>query len=472
MASDLRKTLDEGGMSRFQWVAVAVCVLLIMLDGFDVLVMAFTAAPISAEWNLTGSQLGLLFSAGLFGMAAGSLFIAPLADRFGRQMIILLCLLVISAGMFASAFAQNAMQLGVLRAVTGIGIGGMLASVAVITAEYSSDKWRSTSVALQATGYPLGATIGGSIAAMLLGMYGWRSVFIFGGLATAAMMVVVVRLLPESVDFLVAKRPADALRKLNALLKRMHRPELEDLPAAPVREEAGAPKGSFAGLFGSGVAGSTIAIWASFFLLMFSFYFALSWTPKLLVSAGLSAQQGITGGVLMNLGGIVGGSVFGVLAVRMQLGGLTAASMFLTVLAMAGFGYFTSELMFAFIAAFCIGAFIFGSMAGLYAFAPIVYPARIRTTGLGWAIGIGRFGAILAPLTAGVLLDRGWSPPSLYYAFALPLLVAIGTVLVLHRNTDVHQTSRVPGPETVPSPDRAARGASVNQGAHLTSMKR
>jgi benzoate transport len=442
MNTDIREALDEGEMSRFQWAAVAVCVMLIMLDGFDVLVMAFTAAPISAEWKLSGAELGFLFSAGLFGMAAGSLFLAPWADRFGRQPIILLCLLVISGGMLASALAQNGVQLGVLRAVTGVGIGGMLASVGVITAEYSSTKWRSTSIALQATGYPIGATIGGTIAAVLLAAYGWRSVFVFGGLATAAMILVVMWRLPESVDFLIAKRPANALRKLNTLLRHMHRPELTQLPAPPVHEAVVARSGSFARLFAAGVFRSTVLIWICFFLLMFSFYFALSWTPKLLVSAGLSAQQGITGGVLMNVGGIVGGSVFGILAARMDLGWLTASSMFLTVLAMAAFGYFSSDLTLAFVTAFGIGTFIFGSMAGLYSFAPIVYPAAIRTTGMGWAIGIGRFGAILAPITAGVLLDQGWSPPHLYYAFALPLIIAIVTVLALHKNTGVVHPTR------------------------------
>jgi MFS family permease len=240
MTNDIRRTLDEGEMSRFQWVAVAVCVMLIMLDGFDVLVMAFTAAPISAEWKLSGAQLGLLFSAGLFGMAAGSLFLAPWADRFGRQPVILLCLVVISAGMLGSAATQSALQLGLLRAITGVGIGGMLASVGVITAEYSSNKWRSTSVALQATGYPIGATIGGSIAAVLLGIHGWRSVFVFGGLVTAAMIIVVLWRLPESVDFLIARQPANALRKLNALLKQMQRPELAQLPARPVHETTAA----------------------------------------------------------------------------------------------------------------------------------------------------------------------------------------------------------------------------------------
>lgn len=433
MTTDVRTDLDEGDMTPFQWTAVAVCLMLVMLDGFDVLVMAFTAAPVSAEWKLSGSELGVLFSAGLFGMAAGSLFLAPWADRFGRQVIILLCLLLIALGMFASAFAQSAFQLGALRAITGVGIGGMLASVSVITAEYSSAHWRSTSIALQATGYPIGATIGGTIAAVLLARYGWRSVFMFGGISTAVMIPVVLWRLPESVDFLIARRPPGALEKLNRLLTQMKRPELSQLPALPRREAAVANTSSFSSLFKPGILGPTLLIWSSFFLLMFSFYFALSWTPKLLVTAGLSAQQGITGGVLLNVGGIIGGTTFGLLAARLDLGRLTASSMLLTVLSMVAFGLFTSNLALEFAAAFAIGAFIFASMAGLYSFAPIVYPAAIRSTGMGWSIGIGRLGAILAPLIAGVLLDRGWSPPHLYYAFALPLLVAMTTVMALRR---------------------------------------
>jgi len=443
MAGDIRKALDEGAMSRFQWGAVAICVMLIMLDGFDVLVMAFTAGSISGEWKLTGAELGFLFSAGLLGMAAGSLFLAPWADHFGRQSIILFSLTLIAAGMLVSAFAQNNIQLGALRVITGVGIGGMLASVGVITAEYSSAKWRSTAIGLQATGYPIGATIGGSIAAVLLVQYGWRSVFIFGGLATAAMIPVVVWRLPESVDFLIAKRPANALNKLNALLRKMHQLELTQLPALNAADSNSVKAGTLSGLFAAGLMRSTILIWCSFFLLMFSFYFALSWTPKLLMSAGLSAQQGITGGVLLNVGGIVGGSVFGILAARLDLGRLTASNLLIAAAMVAAFGYFTSALTAAFIIAFGIGAFIFASMAGLYAFAPIIYPARVRTTGMGWSIGIGRLGAILAPVIAGVLLDSGWSPPNLYYAFAIPLVAAMITVLAIKQGSGA--VRNVPG---------------------------
>jgi len=176
---------------------------------------------------------------------------------------------------------------------------------------------------------------------------------------------------------------------------------------------------------------------------MFGFYFALSWTPKLLVSAGLSAREGITGGVLLNIGGIVGGSLFGLLVARLDLGRLTAASLVITALAMAAFGAATGHLGASFAIAFLIGGFIFGSMAGLYAFAPVIYPAAVRTTGMGWAIGIGRIGAILAPLIAGMLLDRGWQPPHLYYAYALPLVAAMAAVLALRRSAKAQPAGRV-----------------------------
>ena len=433
MKDTIRQAMDEEKMSRFQWLAVSTCVMLVMLDGFDVLVMAFTAASISAEWRLTGAQLGVLFSAGLFGMGAGSLFLAPLADRWGRQPIIIFCLALISMGMLLSALAQNGLQLGLLRAITGVGIGGMLASVSVITSEYSSNRWRSTCVAFQATGYPIGATIGGTIAAVLLATHGWRSVFVFGGLATAVMIPVVLWRLPESVDFLIARRPAGALNKLNALLRQMGRPVLAQLPAqatGPTAASAG-----FKSLFSPALLRPTLLLWGAFFLLMFSFYFALSWTPKLLVAAGLSAQQGITGGVVLNVGGIVGGSVFGLLSSRFDLGRLTALSLCVAAAAVALFGAVTGSLNLAFLAAFGIGVFIFASMAGLYAFAPVIYPAAVRTTGMGWSIGIGRIGAVLAPLTAGLLLDQGATPPQLYYLFAAPLVLAMGVVLAIRSRT-------------------------------------
>lgn len=424
---DIRKTMDEGSMTSFQWLAVGICILLIMLDGFDVLVMAFTASSVAAEWKLNGAQLGVLFSAGLIGMAIGSLFVAPVADRRGRQPVIVLCLVVVSAGMLMSAMARSYIELAALRAITGVGIGGMLASVGVITSEFSSQKWRSTAIALQATGYPIGATLGGLMAAWLLTHYGWRSVFVFGGLTTALMLPIVLWRLPESVDFLLGRRPVHALEKLNRLMALMGHAPLSQLPA-PVAGEA-VQGNTVAALFKNGLARPTLMLWAGFFLLMFSVYFSLSWTPKLLVQAGLSAQQGVTGGVLLNLGGIAGGSLFGLLAVKAKLRNLAIGSLLLNALFTALFGLASTSLGWAFAAAVGVGVFLFASMAGLYGLVPATYPAQVRATGMGWAIGIGRIGAIVAPTMAGLLLDGGWQPASLYYVFALPLVVAALAVM-------------------------------------------
>ncbi|MGU3626355.1 MFS transporter [Comamonas sp. C24C] len=424
---DIRKTMDEGSMTSFQWLAISICILLIMLDGFDVLVMAFTASSVAAEWKLNGAQLGVLFSAGLIGMAIGSLFVAPVADRRGRQPVIVLCLVVVSAGMLMSAMARSYIELAALRAITGVGIGGMLASVGVITSEFSSQKWRSTAIALQATGYPIGATLGGLMAAWLLTHYGWRSVFVFGGLTTALMLPIVLWRLPESVDFLLGRRPVHALEKLNRLMVLMGHAPLTQLPA-PVAGEA-VQGNTVAALFKNGLARPTLMLWAGFFLLMFSVYFSLSWTPKLLVQAGLSAQQGVTGGVLLNLGGIAGGSLFGLLAVKAKLRNLAIGSLLLNALFTALFGLASTSLGWAFAAAVGVGVFLFASMAGLYGLVPATYPAQVRATGMGWAIGIGRIGAIVAPTMAGLLLDGGWQPASLYYVFALPLVVAALAVM-------------------------------------------
>ena len=203
MEQDLRAHLDQRPMTTFQWSVIAVCMALNMIDGFDVLVMAFTASAVSGHWKLSGSELGFLLSAGLFGMAAGSLLLAPMADKLGRRPLILLCLAVSGLGMLASAWSQTPAQLAVLRVITGLGVGGILACSNVIASEYASLRWRSLAVTLQSTGYALGATIGGSIAVWLLAHHGWRSVFMFGGCSTLAVLVLAWFALPESLDFLL-----------------------------------------------------------------------------------------------------------------------------------------------------------------------------------------------------------------------------------------------------------------------------
>jgi benzoate transport len=421
MSRSLRDSLHEGPMSLFQWFAVAVCVLLNMLDGYDVLVMAFTGKAVSTEWGLNGAQLGLLLSAGLVGMAIGSMLLAPWADRIGRRPMILLCLGIAAVGMILSAVSGSPVQLGLLRVFTGIGIGGILASSNVIGTEYASNRWRGLAVSLNSTGYALGATLGGLIAVALIGSFGWRSVFLFGGVATLLTIPLVWACLPESVDFLLTRRPARALERVNAVARRIGRPPLDELPAptaAPARAH-----GTFAQLLAPERRRATLLLWASFLLVMAGFYFVTSWTPTLLVKAGLSASQGLTGGTLLNLGGIFGAALLGLLAARFALRSVLIAYLVVTGALLALFIPATSALAVAFILAAVIGVFVNGCVAGLYALTAVTYDPGVRATGVGTAIGIGRIGAILSPTVAGGLLDVGWTPESLYITVGVVFLV-------------------------------------------------
>ena len=206
MSADIVAGIKQGPMRPVQVLAVTICVVINMIDGFDVLVMAFTAPSIAAEWSLEPQSVGVLLSAGLFGMSAGSLFLAPLADRLGRRNTILICLIIISIGMLASAFTWSVLTLASARVVTGIGIGGMLASITTITAEYASHKRQGFAISMVQSGYPVGATIGGTIAAVLIVAWGWRSVYVFGAACTLVMIPLVLRYLPESLEYLIERK--------------------------------------------------------------------------------------------------------------------------------------------------------------------------------------------------------------------------------------------------------------------------
>ena len=433
MSIDLKKVVDDSPMARFQWLAIGICIVLNMIDGFDVLVMAFTASSVSAEWALNGAQVGLLLSAGLFGMAAGSLFIAPWADRFGRVPLILFCLLLSGVGMLLSSLSQTPLQLALLRGLTGLGIGGILASSNVIASEFANKRWRGLAVSLQSTGYALGATLGGLLSVWLLTHFGWRSVFIFGGAVTLAVIPLVLLFLPESLDFLVTRRPVNALARINRLAARLGQPALSELPLIASTPNAG--KGRLAQLLAPESRRTTLLIWLLFFLVMFGFYFVMSWTPKLLVAAGLSAQQGISGGVLLSVGGIFGAALIGALASRWRLTRVLALFMLISAVLLVLFVGSASSVSMALGLGLLIGLFVNGCVAGLYALSPIVYDASVRTTGVGWGIGIGRIGAILSPTVAGVLLDSGWQPLHLYGVFAVVFVIAAIVLLQLRPGT-------------------------------------
>jgi len=408
-------------MSSYQILTVAICVTINMIDGFDVLAVAFAGPAIAKDWSVPPTALGILFSSGLAGMMMGSLFIAPLADQLGRRRLIVISLLLISVGMLASAFTHSVVSLSVMRWITGLGIGGALASVNTLTAEYSSARRRDMSIAFLQTGFPVGATLGGIFSAYLLIEFGWRSVFIFGGLCSAVLIPFVVWRLPESIDFLITSEKPDALKRINTILTRMGWTNIEEISANQATPTGGGL--TVKKILADEFKENTLLLWSAFALVFFVNYFILNWTPQLLVKAGLSATLGISGAILINAGGITGALIWGALGPGKRIRPFLIGYFIAAAIALASFA-FVSSLWVMLTIAFMMGFFVFPCVTALYTIAPQLYPSAFRTTGVGWAIGIGRFGAIFGPIVAGFLVAAGWETGALYIAFSVPLLLA------------------------------------------------
>ena len=239
MSKDPRELLARSPMGRMQVAAVAMCVVLTALDGFDVLAISFASPGIAAEWRIDRAALGIVLSMELLGMAIGSVVIGGLADRFGRRPTILGCLQVMTLGMFLATTPTGVEELAAYRFLTGLGIGGMLASTSAMVAEYSNARCRSLAVMLALAGYPIGVIVGGSVASQLLAHNDWRIVFAVGGAATAICLPLAWFLLPESIEYLAQRRPPGALERINATLRRMGHAPVAALPAAAAKPRAG-----------------------------------------------------------------------------------------------------------------------------------------------------------------------------------------------------------------------------------------
>ncbi|QIQ20979.1 MFS transporter [Zophobihabitans entericus] len=423
MNIDIRQSLHTGSMNLFQIVAVTVCVLISFIDGFDVLAIAFTGPSITAQWGLSPEQLGLLFSSGLAGMVAGALLLSPLADKFGRRFIVLTCLAILSLGMFASGLSDSYEQLITLRIITGLGMGAILPAINTVVAEYSSNQYRSLAISIMAAGYTVGAMVGGILSIYLINSYGWRYVFFFGGAFSLLLIPIVIYQLPESLDFLLNSQNKQRLTKLNQLLVRLGLPTQTSYPEVTCRTNKQS-QNAFKLLFTPAMLKTTLLLCCSYFMLMCSFYFLTNWTPKILVNLGYSTQTSITGSILMNLCGIVGGLSLGWLSRRYSVQVVTAVMLIVGFVAVVLFGFSQNVLIILLSLITLIGFTLFGAMAGLYATAPKVFPAEIRTTGTGFVLGIGRLGATIGPYLAGILIAANWSMESYFTALGLPLIIS------------------------------------------------
>lgn len=420
---------DAVPITRFQLLALIALACLNMQDGFDILAISFAANAIVEDWQLSSSALGIVLSASLFGMMIGAMGLSPLADRFGRKNVAILGLVLSGVGMIIAAASPSIDVLLIGRALTGIGVGGILVSLNTLVAEFAGERYRGVAVAIFQLGFPMGAFLSGFAVAWLLDLGDWRYVFAFGAF-TSFIFVPVVMLLPESMEFLTQSGKPNALAKINATRKRLKMVPLETIPLKREQQSSTALNQIFE-LFAREFFVRTILIWMSFFLLLTTLYFALSWTPRIIVELGFSEDSGNQAGRLINLVGMPGIAIIGLASTFIRPSLITTFYLIILTGLLCALGAYEHTLTAIMLLISAIGFVIHGSMIGLYATAPALYPSHIRATGMGWAIGLSRLGAVVGPAMAGFLLDAGWRAQHLFLIFAVPALAASLAVFLL-----------------------------------------
>lgn len=379
---------------------VALCFAINMADGIDVTILSFIAPRIQQDWAIGPDTMGTLFSAGLLGMAIGGMFIAPLADRLGRRRVILVALALMSAGMLASGFVTSVSQLFALRVVVGAGIGTVLAAMAALASESAPERHRNLAVGLVQAGYPFAAVFTGLVVARLLPEYGWHVMLIGAGTITIVLFPLAWILLSDAI---------------------------------PGQQDGKAASGGVRALFAPVLRARTLALWGAVFFGLMVLYFIVSWITKLAIEAGLSETNGIYAGALYNLGAFTGTVAMSLLAVRVPLGKLVPAMLCGAAVAMLWFGSVSMSVAATMAVAFLIGVLLQGGYNGVWPLAAGSYPPAVRATGIGWAIGIGRSGAIFGPWFGGQLMAAKVSMPVLFAAYCVPLLACAACAFMVQR---------------------------------------
>jgi AAHS family 4-hydroxybenzoate transporter-like MFS transporter len=378
---------------------VALCFAVNMVDGMDVTILSYVAPALQQSWAIDADTMGTVFSAGLLGMALGGVLIAPLADRLGRRPLILIALVLMSGGMLASGFVETVSELIAARIAVGVGIGTVLAAMAALAAEVAPPRQQNLAVGLVQAGYPLAAVLTGLAVARLLPSAGWQRLLLYAGLVTLVMLPLAALALPES-------------RILAASVRR-------SLPIAA--------------LFADGLLRKTLLLFTAIFMGLMVLYIVVSWITNLAIAAGLSTQNGIYAGALYNLGAFLGTVGMSVLAMRVALTRLVPALFVAAIVALLVFGSIAMPVGATLVVAFLIGVTLQGGYNGVWPLAAAIYPPDRRATGIGWAVGIGRSGAVIGPAAVGALLARGTPLSLLFASFCVPLAVAGVAVWLIGR---------------------------------------
>ena len=430
--SDPRALLLNAPMSAFQWLAVATTVALCALDGFDVFAITFAAPALLTDWGINKAEVGIALSAGLVGMALGSLLLSPLADLFGRRRMIFVALAVMIVGTTWTALIGNLVGLVASRLFTGLGIGTMISVILPLAAEYANAVRRDLAVSLLAIGFPVGGILGGFISAILLASFGWRSIFWAASAFAVLMLLVSAFALLEPAALVIARPGRDGLTRVNAFLKRCGHGGVDTLPPPPPSQ-----KSPIRRLFGAGMARTTIRITLIYFMIVIPVFFMQTWLPTLVFDRGIVPAKAALVSAFFNVGGVVAGLVVGFTSLKLGLRTILNTALIGGMVMIVAFSRLPANLPLLVAASIVSGFFIQGLMVSLYAVIARTFPADMRASGSGFVVGVGRIGSILPPLFAGALAAEGFGRTSIAAIMAIPGIVAFGLLVdfVIHQPT-------------------------------------
>ncbi|WP_031335032.1 MFS transporter [Rhodopseudomonas sp. B29] len=428
-AINVARFIDERPLSSFQIRTIILCALVVGLDGFDAQALGFVAPALSKDWHLASGALGPVFGASLFGVMVGSFVFGGLADYFGRKWLVIAGVLVFAFGTLATCWTSNVSELLMLRFVTGLGLGGVLPNLIALTGEYAPQRRRTLLIMLMFMTVSLGSAIGGFAAAKLIPTHGWQVVFIIGGALPLILCPFLIGWLPESLSILALRGTRND--QVRALLGRID-PTTKFAAGArfTIVEEKG--KGFLLPqLFTHGRLLPTLLLWVMFFMNMLDIYFLNNWLPTLGHGVGLDVQSAIAVGVAFQIGGMLGTVLLGVSIERLGFHKVLFATYLAGFASIVTIGLAGASLPILVPAVFVAGVAVIGGQIGCNAYAARVYPTYIRATGLGWALGIGRFGSILGATMGGMMLAAHWGIPSLFNASAVPQLCSALVIVAL-----------------------------------------
>jgi len=428
-AINIGRYIDDRPLSAFQIRVICLCALVVALDGFDAQALGFVAPALGKDLHLAPGALGPVFGASLFGVMIGSLLFGALADYFGRKWLVIAGVLVFALGSLATSRAASVSDLVMLRFVTGLGLGGVLPNTIALTGEYSPQRRRTLLIMLMFMTVSLGSAIGGSVAAKLITACGWQMMFVIGGLIPLILCPVLIAWLPESLSLLALDdRSSDRVR---ALLMRIDPLASFAADARFTMVEESGTGFLLPQLFANRRLIPTLLLWVMFFMNMLDIYFLNSWLPTLTHGVGLDVEAAIAVGVAFQLGGMLGTVGLGLLIERLGFHRVLFLTYVAGFVSIAAIGLAGAALPILVPAVFIAGVAVIGGQIGCNAYAARVYPTYIRATGIGWALGIGRFGSILGVTVGGLMLAAQWNIPALFKGSAVPQLCSALAVLGL-----------------------------------------